>query len=230
MVTEGTEFDAIVDSREHETSPYLVQALQNHEAISTVSSEQLPAGDFEIAGIGFEHKQPDDYVSSLLDGRLVEQPERLGQRYEYAYLLFSGNLDVTDGTFWADVDGNAIRASIASLIVHQDNIDGVVMGASHDLLVDMAVQIADQHVRGEDGESTIVYVPEPDVDIGTDTTTMMYACLPNVGPVLASRMQESYPTIQDCIEAARNGELESVTGIGPRTASNIADTLGVYRS
>ncbi len=222
---------AVVDTNEvaHETDVDVL--LESHEYIDTVTVSDLPEGDIDIGGVGFERKAPDDYVNSLNSNRLEQQGRRIGEHYDYAYLLYGGTMAATNGDYWAQVTGTQLRASQASLDV-RDNIgyDGVIRAAQSSLLIDMAVHYARKHnaARERDSEADdFVPDPAPNTAIDTDTTVVLYHGLPNVGPTLAKRMADVYPTMGALVDAVRDDhtQLCDIDQLGPVTAKQIKTQL-----
>lgn len=216
---------ATIDSNEHAQSPDLKAELQAHRCVDTVTVDPLPAADIAMGSLGFERKQPEDYVASILDDRLEQQTRKLDDAYEQAYILYAGSLDMTDGNFWSDINGNAIRASMAALYVRDTGVDGIITGLNRETRLDIAVELCRKHATSTSGVfGPHVETPTLSDDIGTDTTTQMYACLPGVGPVLAQRMRDNYASMRALLDAETD-ELEQLDGIGPGRAHDIYTTL-----
>lgn len=211
--------EVVIDVRE---PPEITGAVDAHPEVESYEFAELPAADLEISGIGFERKAPGDYVGSLKDGRLTEQTMKLGQRYEHAYILYEGSIVETDSPFKSSMNGSSIRGSMASLIAREDSgVHAVIPVSNRELLVDMAIRIARKHIE----ESDQKYIPKPDVGVNADPTEMMYACIPGVGPEMAERLKEHYPTIRMFTEEASFEELQEIEGIGEERALKIIDAF-----
>jgi ERCC4-type nuclease len=67
--------------------PTLIRGLS-----CNVIVDRLTEGDYLVsAAFAIERKTPSDLVNSLLNGRLLDQLDRLSQAYEYAALLIEGD-------------------------------------------------------------------------------------------------------------------------------------------
>ena len=53
---------------------------------------RLEVADYLVGGVAFERKSADDFVSSMVDGRLFEQVLELRRSYERAALIVEGDL------------------------------------------------------------------------------------------------------------------------------------------
>lgn len=211
--------EVIIDLNE---PPEITAAVDDHPEVENYKFDDLPAADLEIAGIGFERKTPNDYVGSLKDGRITEQTEKLGQRYDHAYILYEGSMVETEDPFKSAMKGKSVRGSMASLSVRENSgINHVIPCGNRELLVDCAIRWARKHIEDSDKQ----YIPTPDVGFEADEVEMMYACIPGVGPEMARRLRSEYPTMRSLIE---NGDLESlqeIEGIGVERALTIIETL-----
>lgn len=211
--------EVIIDVRE---PPEVTGAVDAHPDVESYEFAELPAADLEISGIGFERKAPNDYVGSLKDGRLTEQTYKLGERYEHAYILYEGALVETENPFKSSMNGSSVRGSMASLIAREDSgVHGVIPCSNRELLVDMAIRVARKHIE----ESNQKYIPKPDVEFESDSTLMMYACIPGVGPEMAERLKERYPTLGKFVKEADFESLQEIEGIGEERALKILNAI-----
>ena len=90
-----------------------IEALRN-EGVS-VRLESLPSGDYILSSrVGVELKTVEDFVDSLLDGRLFVQLSELKKAFYRPLLIIEGDRDMTTVR---NVHPNAIRGLIATIII-----------------------------------------------------------------------------------------------------------------
>lgn len=211
--------EVIIDVHE---PPEITGAVDAHPEVESYEFDDLDSADLVIAGIGFERKAPNDYVGSLKDGRLTEQTHKLGEQYEHAYILYEGALVETENPFKSSMNGSSVRGSMASLIARPESgVNAVIPCGNRELLVDMAIRVARKHIE----ESDQKYIPKPEVDFEADTSLMMYACIPGVGPEMAERLDERYPSVTKFIQNASFEDLQEIEGIGEERALKILDAF-----
>lgn len=212
--------EVIIDSREESRVIYdlATHFILHADTIGDWSEEELPAGDIEIGGIGFERKTISDFASSLMEDRLFEQAYKLNQRYEHAYILIEGNLSQTDNRLdiGSDIAPASLRGAMASLTSRHGL--PVICCSNRRLLADMAVRLARKHIE----EASSEVFPTSDIKERDMPTAMrMYGCIPGVGPETARTLHGEYPTIAEFMRDASIDSLKELDGIGDKMASEI---------
>ncbi|WP_049927626.1 helix-hairpin-helix domain-containing protein [Halopiger goleimassiliensis] len=207
-----------VDDREPSV---VTAAVRSHPDVTTVDVDRLAAGDVAIGAVGIERKTPRDYVTGVASRSgtdLHEQIERLAAAYDHAYLLLEGDFADLESLRTA-VSPEAIRGSMASITARHGV--PVVPCTDRTALVDYAVRLGRKHVEDPSSRRLPVgSVPnrrEP-------TTKRMYGCIDGVGPELAARLYEAYPTVADLLEASP-AELTALEGIGETRARRIYEAF-----
>lgn len=196
----------------------MISEAQSHSDVREIHPEHLPAGDLDIAGVGFERKTVSDYVSSLQEGRIDEQTTKLDQYYERAYILVDGDLVETNSPFRSGMDPASIRGSMAALTAREDSgVHAVIPVSNTALLFDMAVRLARKEIEVTEDN----YLPTGDVDTSHPTALQQYGCLPGIGPAMAERIYEEYPSMTDFVRQATIEDLMDIEGIGRSTAMKI---------
>lgn len=194
--------------------------VSDHPEVESFDLAELPAGDLEINGVGFERKTMSDYASSLLEGRLNEQAVKLNQRYEHAYILVEGDLVETGNPLDAvtsNIAPESLRGSMSSLTARQGL--PVLCCSNRALLADMAVRLARKHVE-EKGTS---FVTSGAVGKNEPTAKMMYSCISGVGADTAETLYAEYPSMAEFMSNASVEDLQQLDGIGEKTAEKIME-------
>jgi DNA excision repair protein ERCC-4 len=209
--------EVIVDVRE----PGEVSAkVTDHPEVESFTLAELPAGDLEIDGVGFERKTMSDYTSSLLEGRLEEQVVKLNQRYEHAYILVEGDLVETNNPLSAvtsNIAPESLRGSMSSLTARHGV--PVLCCSNLALLADMAVRLARKHVEENNGS----FVSTGAVGSNEPTAKMMYGCIDGVGADTAETLYVEYPSMAKFMSNATVEDLRQLDGIGKKTAEKIME-------
>ncbi len=201
----------IVDDRE---PAGVVRALRGHPEVSEASVRRLDAGDVSVGDVGFERKTPTDFVRSAM-GRtgtdLRDQLARMHESYEHAYLLVEGDFADVEAAV-PGFSAASIRGATASLMARTGT--PVVPCGSRDRLVDLAVRIGRKHAEDPGARplepGAVASRREP-------TPKRMYGCIEGIGPEMATRLYEAYPTVAD-IAAATPDELRELDGVGETRA------------
>jgi len=203
----------IADHREYR-SP-VVRNLTIKDAF--VEPQQLNTGDYVLSTrIGVERKTVDDFLQSLIDGKLFDQISRLRDAYPRPILIIEGDGLLTK----RNISHNAIFGSIVSITVDF----GVPIITTKNPLetADLLYIMAKREQRDEKrpiavrGEKTPMSLREKQ--------QFIVEGLPNVSAVLAKRLLERFGSIKDIVNASEE-ELKEVTGIGKGIASEILEIL-----
>ncbi|MEM3875675.1 MAG: ERCC4 domain-containing protein, partial [Candidatus Micrarchaeaceae archaeon] len=80
----------IIDQRERNSD--IINCLEKTGI--DIERKTLPVGDYVVSNrICIERKTISDFESSLINGRLFDQIERLKQAYEFPIVLIEGNIE-----------------------------------------------------------------------------------------------------------------------------------------
>jgi len=97
---------AFVDSRE----PGIIKTTLN------MPTKELDQGDFYMPeyDVAIERKEAGDFCSSLTDGRLSKQADRMAANHDHAFLIIEGDPYEVE---YSDVSNNSISGMMSSLAV-----------------------------------------------------------------------------------------------------------------
>jgi ERCC4-type nuclease len=187
------------------------------EAGVEVETRQLAVGDFILSDrVGVERKSVNDFLQSIVDGRLIPQARLLGETFDRPVLILEGKTLY----FHRAIHPNAIRGALAALAVDL----GIPILPSRDekdtasLLIAIArreqmVESREVAVRGEPKALTL---PE--------CQRYIVEGLPGVSAVLAKRLLKHFGTVEK-VMCASEDELQQVQGIGKEKAKRIRNVL-----
>ena len=202
----------VVDEREKKSGiPDLLKGI----GIS-LEIKMLPVGDYIVApDTVVERKTISDLVSSIFDGRLFDQCNRLKKHYQFPILLIEGDIDeieeLTENPliFYGAISSIAIDFKIP--VIHTPN-------ASHTskLLISMCS-------RKDASKGPFIKKIRKSRDIQTQQLSVLCS-LPGVGEKTAIRMLEKFGTPLMVLSSSIT-ELSKVGGLGEARAKNIKKVL-----
>jgi ERCC4-type nuclease len=201
----------IVDQRERNSD--LADALRANGI--DVKFKTLPVGDYILSDrVCVERKTVHDFESSIMNGRLFEQIDRLKKVNSSPMLLLEGDRDSFR------LKGKVINGTIAALYIEY----GIVVIASHsaadtaEILASMAKHEQDKNLR------------EPALKGSARARTSrqfqeyMIGNLPGIGPKLARALLKHFSNVRNIANASEK-ELMKVEKIGKKKSEMIYKTL-----
>ena len=202
----------VVDEREKKSGiPDLLKGTGINLEIKT-----LPVGDYIVAPeTVVERKTISDLISSIFDGRLFDQCNRLKEHYQFPILLIEGDVDeieeLTENPFifYGAISSVAIDFKIP--IIPTPN-------ASHTskLLISMCS-------RNDSSKGPFIKKIRKSNDLQKQQLSMLCS-LPGVGEKTAIRMLEKFGTPLRVLSSSIT-ELSKVSGLGNARAKNIKKVL-----
>ncbi len=202
----------VVDEREKKSGiPDLLKGI----GIS-LEIKMLPVGDYIVApDTVVERKTISDLISSIFDGRLFDQCNRLKEHYQFPILLIEGDIDeieeLTENPliFYGAISSIAIDFKIP--VIHTPN-------AFHTskLLISMCS-------RKDASKGPFIKKIRKSSDIQKQQLSMLCS-LPGVGEKTAIRMLEKFGTPLMVLSSSIT-ELSKVGGLGEARAKNIKKVL-----
>ncbi|RLF38248.1 MAG: hypothetical protein DRN00_00190 [Thermoplasmata archaeon] len=208
---EREEFMIVVDSRECRSQ--VVKEL-NEKGIRT-KIKNLPVADYVISNrVAIERKSVDDFLESMISGKLFRQLAELKQNYPKPVLVIEG-----DDIFGRrNISHTSILGSLASIIL--DYGIPILNTKNHKETADLLTVMLKREQKEEKRE----------VALRGDKRTMsieerqryILEGLPNVSAVLAKRLLKHFKTIRN-IANAEEEDLFQVDGIGKVTAKEIVE-------
>ncbi|VVB61820.1 3'-flap repair endonuclease Xpf [uncultured archaeon] len=182
-----------------------------------VELQQLDVGDYIISSrIGVERKTVDDFLNSLIEGKLFVQMKNLRTAYSRPLLLIEGDGLLTK----RNINHNAIFGSFGSIIVDF----GIPIITTHtpqetaDFLAVMA------HREQKEGDKAIAIRGEKTAKTISEYQQFLVEGLPNISAVLAQRLLQHFGSIKSLANASEE-ELCQINGIGKIIAADILEIL-----
>ena len=186
---------------------------------------QLKFCDYHITGenglVAIEHKNPEDYVGSLISGHLSDQLTRMSQEFDRSFLLVDGSIssavaegNITRKTYFSSLAGAYIKRALGGK-------QGAVCLIQTDSDWDSALLLERiQHrMNDPDGLIRTPYIGAPRV-IGGNNQVRGLCAIPGVGETTARGLLRFFGTVGR-IARTTERELSDVPGVGKKTANAI---------
>lgn len=203
----------IVDHREYRSNVVKNLAIKG----TTVEAQQLEVGDYVLSSrIGVERKNVEDYLESLIEGKLFKQVGQLRDAYSRPVLILEGENLFTK----RNINHNAIFGSLASITVDF----GIPVLTTKDAFetADLLNVIAKREQR-EDRKDVAVRGDKIQMSL-RERQQFIIEGLPNVSAVIAKRLLSHFGSIKDIANATEE-ELQDVKGVGKQIATDIIKLL-----
>ncbi len=206
----------VVDDRERASGvPEALEAL----GVRT-TYRMLDVGDYIISeGIIVERKQVTDFLTSLFNGRLFDQAQRMREACKNPVVVVEGDLQEAaerlsnQRVLWGALTSLSLSygAYVFNTATQKQTADLVYTMAKREAAVGKArslIQVKKVYSRGGVAKAQLYAV----------------ASLPGIGPKLAERMLKRFKTVK-AIFSATAAELTTVEGIGRVKAEGVAAFL-----
>ena len=216
----------VVDKREKKSGiPDLLKATGIN-----VEMKMLPVGDYIVAPETIvERKTIRDMMSSIFDGRLFDQCQRLKENYQFPILLIEGDVDEIEELiefYFKNRNGNMEKKSggtwfygVISSVVIDFRIPIIhTPNALHStkLLISMCT-------RKETIKGPFLKKIKKSSDLQIQQLSVL-SSLPGVGEKIAIRMLEKFGTPLKVLSASTT-ELSKITGLGEARAKKLKKIL-----
>ena len=174
-------------------------------------------GDYVVSSrIGIERKQVDDFLNSLVSGKLFSQLHKLREAYPRPFLIIEGK-----GLFTKrNINHHAIYGTFVSIIV--DFGISIINTENSNDTADLLYITAKREQRKKNKD---VVLRGSKTSLSTsDTMQFIVEGFPYVSAVIAKRLLNNFGSIRALANASEE-ELQEVKSVGKKIASSIYSTL-----
>ncbi|MGI0072968.1 MAG: ERCC4 domain-containing protein [Nitrosotalea sp.] len=202
----------VVDERERKSGiPDLLK-----EVGVKVELKNLPIGDYIVASeTVVERKSVYDFISSVFDGRLFDQCNRLKEHYENPAIIIEGNIDEIDKI----TENPLVFYGAISSVVLDFKIPVVpTPNASHTAKLLIAMCARQGSMKGP-----FLKKIRKSGDLNNQQLSVLCS-LPGVGEKLATRMLERFGSPNNSLNASA-ADLSKIKGMGDARAHKIRKIL-----
>jgi|TARA_B100001971_G_scaffold116440_1_gene107101 Fanconi anemia group M protein len=178
--------------------------------------DALPNADYILSSrVGVEVKTVDDFVQSIIDGRLLQQIKNLRNNFERPLLVIEGIEDIYSVR---NVHSNAIRGMLAAISVSY----GVpILYTKNFRDTAMLLNIIAKREQEETGKDFSLHPQKKALSI-KEQQEYIVSSLPGVGSALAKPLLKYFKSVKNVMTAEQK-ELEKVEKIGKKKAEKIRD-------
>jgi len=201
----------IADTREFKS------AVVRHLAVKDiiVESRQLDIGDYLVSErVGVERKEVEDFIASIMDGRLFQQVKALKRAYQSPLIIIEGQ-----DLYGRRLSAEAIRGTLAAITV---DFGVPIMFTANDsetaefLLTLVKREAAEGRTPGIRGEKGTMLIQE--------RQQFIIEGFPNISGIIAQRLLSHFGSVKAILEAT-DEELMEVKGVGKVIAKGIRETI-----
>lgn len=188
--------------------------------------KQLPEGDYVIPEDHvIERKSASDFVSSLFDGRLFDQAQRLVDTYEDVFYIIEGDFQ-RELKIWS----NRRRQLIGALVTLVTDYNVRLFWSSDTYETAMIIErLARRLLEGHRGGAVVINKKPKSLKSIRDWQLYVLQSFPGIGLKTAERILERFGSIEAFVKAGVS-ELASVEGVGEAKAMKIKELLkSVYQ-
>ncbi|MDA1196830.1 MAG: DEAD/DEAH box helicase [Nanoarchaeota archaeon] len=182
-----------------------------------VQLEQLSHADYLLSkNVGVEYKTAEDFVNSIIDGRLLDQLRMLKNQYTRPLVLIEGE----DLYSIRNIHPNAIRGMIVTIVVTYGI--PILFSKYAEESASLLLLIA----KREQSTDKSDFTPHATKRTGTlkEMQEYLVAALPGVGITLAKPLLTAFKSIKNLVNASEE-ELQQIDKIGSVKAKKIKEVL-----
>ena len=180
--------------------------------------DALPTADYILSSrVGVEYKTVEDFVQSIIDGRLLQQIKNLKNNFERPLLVIEGIDDIYSVR---NVHSNAIRGMLAAITVSY----GVpILYTKNFKDTAQLLNIIAKREQEETGKDFSLHPQKKAMSI-KEQQEYIISSLPGVGSLLSKPLLKHFKSVKNIINAEQK-ELEKVEKIGKKKADKIKDIV-----
>ena len=180
--------------------------------------DSLPTADYILSSrVGVELKTVEDFIDSIIDGRLLQQIKSLKNNFERPLLVIEGLEDIYSVR---NVHANAIRGMLAAITVSY----GVPILYTKNFKDTASIlNIIAKREQEEAGKDFSLH-PQKRILSIKEQQEYIISSLPGVGSALARPLLKYFKSVKNVVNAEQK-ELENVGKIGKKKAERIKDIV-----
>lgn len=203
----------IVDQRERNSG--IVKELI--ELGNNVKIEQLESADYLCSErTGVEYKKRDDFINSIIDGRMLDQAKNLKNNFERPLIIIEGEQDLYS---IRKVHPHAIQGMIAAITLGF-GIPIIYTKHFKESASLMSV-IAAREQQGD--QKTFAQHSSKPMNI-QEMQEFIVSSLPNIGPLLAKDLLRTFGSVMNVLNASKD-DLKKIEKLGEKKAEQIRNIL-----
>ncbi|MCK4521428.1 MAG: DEAD/DEAH box helicase [Nanoarchaeota archaeon] len=180
--------------------------------------EKLENADYLLSSrCGVEVKTVEDFVNSIIDGRLLSQIKGLKQSFERPLVIIEGEEDIYSVR---KIHANSIKGMLATIAVSYGI--PLIQTKNHVETASLLNMIAKRE-QDETGKDFNIHFDKKPLTL-KEQQEYVVSSFPGVGATLAKPLLRKFKTIKKIVNA-KKGSLEKVEKIGPEKAKGIKEVV-----
>jgi ERCC4-type nuclease len=198
------------DSLERE----IIDILKEYDC--DVVEKRLDVADFiPFEDIGVERKSAEDFVQSIIDGRLFEQIKNMKESFQRPLLLIEGN-----NFYSRNINPNAIKGALASVAL--DHAVPIIWTSNKRDTAEFLYVIAKREQLGKKKIFGIRGEKKPLAE--SDFQEYIVSSLPGIGVMTARELLKQFKSVERVFTADEK-KLKKTKGIGKKRARDLRNIL-----
>jgi len=199
----------------HEKNSLVLSELKSSNQVQ-LQIKPLKIADYLIGKTAIERKTIQDFISSMLNKRLIQQLKQM-QKYSQKLLILEGDLDLINNT--TKLNSNAIRGFIISIISnHQIPI---IQTQDYEDTANYLITLAKQQLKPNITSTLHAKIPKTI----KEQKQYILESFPNIGPKKAELLLKNFKTLKNTFNATE----QELTPLLKNQTKNFQDLLNNLR-
>lgn len=198
----------------HEKNSLVLAELKSNKNID-LQIKSLKIADYLIGETAIERKTVQDFISSMINKRLIEQLKQL-QKYKQNLIIVEGIDEQELYSKETKLNPNAIRGFILSISLNH-NIP-IIMTQNYEDTAQYLITLAKQQLKKPIQPSFHSRIPKTI----KEQKQYILESFPNIGPITAKKLLEKFKTIKNTINAEEE-ELKKILKIKSKNFKELLD-------
>ncbi len=200
----------------HEKDSFILAELKENKDIE-LTIQSLKIGDYLIGKTIIERKTITDFISSMLNKRMIEQLTQM-QKYRNKLLIIEGDMEnLYPGKNESRLNPNAIRGFILSIIFNYNT--NIIFAQDYKDTTSYLITLAKQTIKPKTEISMHSRIPKT----LKEQKKYILESFPNIGPKKAKRLLEKFKTLNHIFNASEE-ELKEVLKNKTGNFKNLLDS------
>ncbi len=214
FISEDNKYMIYVDYREKASKVIKELVELGHD----INLEKLESADYILsARVGVEYKTKEDFVASLIDGRLLQQVKDLKTNFERPLILVEGSEDIYSVR---QVHPNAINGMLSTITVSY----GIpILYTRNPKETSQLLSTIAKKEQDETTKDFSLHGSKKPLSL-KEQQEYIVSSLPNVGPSLAKDLLKNFKSVKKVLNA-KNEKLQKLNMIGEKKANEIRKVL-----
>lgn len=181
----------------HEKDSMILAELKSNKDI-ILEIKPLKIGDYLIGNTIIERKTTNDFISSMLNKRLIQQLAQM-QSYKQRLLIIEGNIN----DLYEKINPNAIRGFILSII--NSYYTNIIFTIDYKDTTNYLIILAKQQLKPKQEISLHSRIPKT----LKEQKQYILEAFPNIGPITSKKLLKEFKTLKNTFNASEE-ELKKV--------------------